>query len=176
VALGVEQDVAGFDIAVNQARLMRRLQACRGFEGEPQRLQVWQRSVMAQSLAQGSSQQRHDEVERVTFPDCKLTPVVNGNDMGMAHLLHPSRLIAKLIDIGSVPSQMVGQNLDGHHPLACEVAGAVHLGHTADRQQLLEPIRAKLLAYESAVLAAVHAPFQTWFPAGIVREGVGDDS
>ena len=130
--LPVDHQVFRLDVAVDHARLVRRLERLRGLEEDPPRLGHRDAALPRQhGLERFAPDQRHQEpADAVGLPD-----VVDRDDMRILERRHRLRLAAEACDQGVGEDEVGADDLEGELPLQTEVADREHLGVPAAADQ-----------------------------------------
>ena len=128
----VEQQIFRLDVAVDHALFMGVLQGLTYRRHDRQRLLRVHFSVLQQVAQIYPVDIFHDEVVKpVGF-----TKIVNGHDVGVAHLCQKLGLALETPGKVDVSLPLTGQHLDGHHPVERLLTRLVDDPHTATTQAL----------------------------------------
>ena len=152
VVLG-DQDVGRFDVAVDQADPVRRVQRQSDLLDDAHRSRRLQRTVLEKSVHIATLDQPHRHVEAsVDFAE-----LMYRDHMGLVETGCSLRLAAKPLSKHLVAGVGFGQNLQCHDTVHIRVIGPPHLAHAATAHQLDQAIAAERRALH------VHLPDKVRF-------------
>src|SRR5262245_14958217 len=145
-AVAGDQDVAGFDVAVDHVARVRVAQrqayVARDFGHAPRR----QRRLLAPPAH--AHHLAHGAALHVLHHDARLVAdqrhVVHVHDVRVVHGGGGARLLAEHADRGGIGAQLRGQELDGDRPLQLEVPGEMHDAHAAAADLVAQLIAARV--------------------------------
>jgi len=129
LALGIEQDVAGLHVAVDDLALVGAAQRPRHLERDARRFGPGELALL-QAISQAAA--RHQLHDEVTLP-ALLAHVIDLDDMGVVELRQRAALAHKAqhhLGFGAL-----GKHLDGHLAPLAQIQRAIDLGGPADAQQ-----------------------------------------
>ena len=131
-----EEDVRGFDIAVQNARAMRGIESVGQLNRSVQQFSIGQRSFAQTAVERLTFHQFHDQVRlTVMLPD-----IENLADIRMVEQGCRTRFSAEAVDQGVVLEQLIGQELDGYLTAETQVLRLVNLAHAATAQMVGHPV------------------------------------
>ncbi len=143
--VGVEQDVRGLDVAVQDAVRMRVAESARyPLQQRHHFLQV-HRGAHPFGERAALDQLEHEEGNPVLVAE-----VEDLEDVGMLETGDRPRLLLEPLAIGRFVGEDVGQDLDRHVAIEGGVVGAVDRSHAATTDSLQDPVRTEALAFVGA--------------------------
>ena len=130
VAVGVDEDVRGLHVAMDDAAVVGDLERLRGLRRDPQRLAQWQRSPVAQQCLdrRAVDEAHHDEIQARGRID---TDVEDRHDPIVVERRGMLCLAPEATDEVGVLGVGRSQDLDGDVAVEKSVMGAVDHGHPA---------------------------------------------
>ena len=128
----VEHHVRRFQIAMDDAALMRRREPCAELTRNIQGL-VFREAADASERGREvfSVDILHGQVQKAAG----LADVVHAAHVGMRDLSRRSYLVVKLREASGIAAEVLGQELQGHRLPEPEVVGPIHLAHPAAAEQ-----------------------------------------
>ncbi len=137
----VEQHVARFDITVNNAALVSRVESIRKLAGKPNNAIGRQPLLTLQQLGQRRSRQQLHGQEKEAFG---VAHIVNGRDMRVIQLRGGDCFAAKSLHDIVVGKVLRIQHLERYMALQAGIKGAINRGHPTAANQRLDAIPAQL--------------------------------
>ena len=125
----IRKMLAGFEIAMDDARVVRRAQRRRHVAQDRQRARQLHRPLLLDDLRQRRAvEQLHDDE---AFARLGRPVVEHLHDVGVADLRRRARLDAEALDHRLLVGVLAPHDLDRHAPPELEVLGLVHAPHAA---------------------------------------------
>jgi hypothetical protein len=146
-AVPAEEDVVGFDVAVNQSERMDGGERGGDLHADGDGVDGVKPLAAIEDIAQGAVEQGHHEIEVGPL----LAVVLDGHDIGVRELADEGGLVLEALDVLGIGGEHRGQDLDRDVAVVGHVASTVDLGHAADIEQVQQQIIAESLASEGAV-------------------------
>ena len=134
-AVLAQEEVRGLDVAMDEAGVMRVLQACRSLYDEADRFGVRQFAAGGQRRARHVL--HHDEEAAASF-----TRVVDPHDVRVGQPAREPGLAKETRANALVGSELLGEDLDRHRPLQLLVAREIDHSHRATSECVLDPVPA----------------------------------
>ena len=131
-----DENIRRFDIAVNDAFRVRRVERVGDVDRERQQLLERQRIAVDRFLERSAFEQLQNEKRfPVVFAD-----LVDRADVRVAERRRRSRLAEQPLDRRGVGGSALGQKLERHSPAEDEIFGDIHVAHAAAAQLFEHPI------------------------------------
>ena len=141
-SLGVDQDIGGLEVAMDDLAPVSRDERRGDLPGDAQRIVDIQRTVR-QPIGETSSL---DVLEHEKFPSVfRLLQAVDRRDMRMVEPGQDPRFPLESRELLFLLRQLAREDLDGDGPIELRVAGAVHDPHASPAQLFLDGVATDLL-------------------------------
>ena len=147
-AAGREHDVRGFQVAVDDPRLMGLVQRIGNLDRMPQRALQRQRTFRERRRERLAIEVLHDEIGDAVL----LADVVQRADMRVIELRNRPCLAVEPVTKLRIGRQRFREDLDGDGPVETRIAGLVDLAHAAFAQLVEDSIRAEFSTDHDRVL------------------------
>ena len=137
LAVGAEQDVVGFEVAVDDARGVDRLEGGEDRVEDDDRLPRGERSAVLELPAQRHrGQVLHDEVDDVAVARL----IVDGHEVGVGEATGVDRLPAEPLDERLIGDEVLVHDLDRDLAVEAQVGSAVDHRHAAAGDLRVDPV------------------------------------
>ena len=152
LAVGVEKDVSGLHITMDQAMTVRGLQSIGYLKRQADRLRERQLALAFQAVFERFMQQGHDQIEAALTLKSLLASMVDGHDVRVTEGRNSPGFLAEAIDVIRILGKPRGENLHRNVSPQRRIVCPIDIGHASLANQLAQVILAQTLSGQTISL------------------------